>query len=302
MTKTHLDPYILVGVDGSAAANKAVRWAAAEADRRSKTLLIANITDVVGFGHVPEATLPGTSFFERVDSAGRDALSAAEQRVAKHFPSVRTTTIQTSGAPVAELIRLSGDAYLTVVGASGSGGVSSLLLGSVAMALVTDGHSPVAVIRGSENDGIVPTSGPVLLGVDAGRTSESAIAWAFDEASHRNTDLVALHAWTAYLDVYAHVYGLTAGVDLDAEAEGEKAAVAERLAGWQEKYPDVAVTNILRTGKPGPTLLADSANAQLVVVGSRGHGDATGVLFGSVSRALIHHAPCPVLVARNRDH
>ncbi|WP_343953543.1 universal stress protein [Tsukamurella spumae] len=187
------------------------------------------------------------------------------------------------------------------MGASGVGGFGSMLLGSVAMTLVTGSPNPVAVIRGNESrDGRVPRTGPVVLGVDAGASSEEAIAWGFDEASRRGTDLIAVHAWTAYVDVYARLYGVPPLDEIDAQIQAEEAAFAERLAGWREKYPEVAVTSLLRSGKPAKTLLEYAGDAQLVVVGSRGHGDITGVIFGSVSRSLIHQAPCPVLVARTR--
>ncbi|WP_261862340.1 universal stress protein, partial [Mycobacterium montefiorense] len=97
--------------------------------------------------------------------------------------------------------------------------------------------------------------------------------------------------------VYARLYGVPPFDEIDAQVEAEEAAFAERLAGWREKYPDVTVTPLLRSGKPAKTLLEYADDAQLVVVGSRGHGDFTGVLFSSVSRSLIHKAPCPVLVA-----
>lgn len=302
MITSHPDSHILVGVDGSAAAMRAVGWAAAEADRRSMPLMIANISDVVGFGEVPAVTVAeGIGIFSRLDAEGREALAAAKQHVVDHHPAVRVTTVQKSGGPVPKMVELSRDAFLTVVGASGVGGFGSMLLGSVAMALVTAGHSPVVVIRGDEShDGLVPRTGPVVLGVDTSASSEEAIAWAFDEASRRETGLIAVHAWMAYVDVYARLYGVPPVDEIDAQVQAEEAAFAERLAGWREKYPDVTVTALLRSGKPAKTLLEYADDAQLVVVGSRGHGDITGVLFGSVSRSLIHKAPCPVLVARTK--
>ncbi|WP_102102643.1 universal stress protein [Tsukamurella tyrosinosolvens] len=230
---------------------------------------------------------------------GREALAAAEHRVSKHFPSVRTTTVQHVGSPAVLLAEISEDAFLTVVGATGQVRLSAMLLGSIAMKLVTEGHSPLVVVRGSGDR--VAQSGPVVLGVDTGPSSESAIAWAFDEASRRNTGLVAVHAWTAYQQVYARRYRITAGANFEAEADGERAAFSERLAGWREKYPDVAVETVLRNGDTAKTMLEFATGARLVVVGSRGHGAVTGLVLGSISRSLIHHAPCPVLVARNRS-
>ncbi|GAA4397663.1 universal stress protein [Tsukamurella soli] len=291
------DPHVLVGVDGSAAALKAVTWAAAEAYRRSMPLLLVGVADGGAYGPLLGAS---DNSLAQIDAADGAALSAAEERVSKHYPSVTTTTVQWTGSPAAELIHLSRDAYLTVLGANGIGGFSATILGTVAMALVTNGHSPVAVIRGGEHD-VVPRTGPVVVGVDAGGSSEAAIAWAFDEASRRGATLTAVHAWTAYPDAYSQSLALASGIDWQAEAIEEQAVFAERLVGWREKYPDVPVRPVLRPGRAAEALLDHTAGAQLVVVGSRGHGDVTGVFFGSVSRALIHHARCPVLVARNHD-
>lgn len=117
MITNHSDSHILVGVDGSAAAMNAVGWAAAEADRRAMPLVIANISDVVGFGDVPALTVAeGIGIFSRLDTEGRKALTAAKQHVVDHHPAVRVTTVQKSGGPVPEMVELSRNAFLTVVG------------------------------------------------------------------------------------------------------------------------------------------------------------------------------------------
>ena len=84
---------------------------------------------------------------------------------------------------------------------------------------------------------------------------------------------------------------------LEWKSEGER-SLAEYLAGWQERYPDVQLHRIVVLDHPGPALLEESESAQLVVVGSHGRGGVTGMLLGSVSNAVIHAARAPVLVAR----
>jgi len=74
--------------------------------------------------------------------------------------------------------------------------------------------------------------------------------------------------------------------------------LAERLAGWSEKYPDVPVQRLVARGLAGHALLDQAAKAQLVVVGSRGHGEIAGLLLDSVSNALVHKAACPVAIVR----
>ncbi|HEY3467530.1 MAG TPA: universal stress protein, partial [Amycolatopsis sp.] len=78
----------------------------------------------------------------------------------------------------------------------------------------------------------------------------------------------------------------------------EDRLLSQRLAGWQEKYPEVEIRRVLVRERPRHALLDVSEEAQLVVVGSRGRGGFTGMLLGSTSQALVQHAQCPVLVVR----
>ena len=171
------------------------------------------------------------------------------------------------------------------------GALGRLVLGSVSTALIQHAHCPVAVIR-SGGAATPDRNAPVLVGVDGSAASEAATALAFDEASHRGVDLVALHAWS---DVA--VFPIL-GMDWrDRESQGEE-VLAERLAGWQEKYPDVHVQRLLVCDKPARWLIQESARAQLVVVGSHGRGGFPGMLLGSVSSAVAHSAQIPVVVVR----
>ncbi|MFC5286747.1 universal stress protein [Actinokineospora guangxiensis] len=86
--------------------------------------------------------------------------------------------------------------------------------------------------------------------------------------------------------------------DWDAIATDEKAVLAERLAGWSEKYPDVPVQRAVIRDRPAHALLLQAAQAQLLVVGSRGTSPLAGVLLGSTAQTVLHHAPCPVAVVR----
>lgn len=181
---------------------------------------------------------------------------------------------------------------MVVVGSRGMGGIGRVVLGSVSSGLVHYAHCPVAIIRGSqahEPDRI----SPVLLGIDGSTASEAATELAFDEASRRGVDLVALHAWS---DV--GVFPIL-GMDWrQYEDEGHE-VLAERLAGWQERYPDVQVRRRVVCDQPARWLLDESEHAQLVVVGSRGRGGFKGMLLGSVSSAVAQGAKAPVVVVRS---
>jgi nucleotide-binding universal stress UspA family protein len=138
----------------------------------------------------------------------------------------------------------------------------------------------------------------VVVGVDGSPTSEPALAMAFEEAAMRGADLVAVHAWIEFTSDTAYATARQFLVNWDAVETRERETLAERLAGWQEKYPDVTVRRVVTGGQPTKRLLDQAVDAQLLVVGSRGRGGFAGMLLGSTSQALIHHAPCPLLVVR----
>jgi nucleotide-binding universal stress UspA family protein len=237
-------------------------------------------------------------FFEAVESDGRARLAEAETAIRRAHPGLEFDVDLRSADPVPTLIKESGDARLIVLGSRGLGGFTGILAGSTAVALAAHGHCPVAVIRGRTPGAGPPSGGPVVAGVDGSPTSDSALAVAFDEASWRGADLVAVHTWLEFSSDNAYAYARQFLVDWDAIETREREVLAERLAGWQEKYPDVTVRRIVTRDRPVRCLLEHAADAQLLVVGSRGRGGFTGMLLGSTSQALIYHAPCPLLVTR----
>ena len=180
---------------------------------------------------------------------------------------------------------------MVVAGTSGLGAMGRLLLGSVTTGLVHHAHCPVAVIH--EPDSAADPGAPVLLGIDGSPASEAATALAFDEASRRGVGLLALHVWS---DV--GVFPILGQDWHDRENEGHE-ILAERLAGWQEQYPDVRVERLLYCDKPSHWLIKESERAQLVLVGSHGRGGFPGMLLGSVGSAVVQSVKVPVVVVRN---
>lgn len=277
---------IVVGIDGSESADRAVVWAAQTAASRAWTLRIVIAVD-------PPSHLSDTAEFRAVAGS---RLVAAEVLARETVDQAELDVVASAvdGKVVEVLMGESVGREAVVLGASGLGESDSGVIGSAAVALCAHGSSPVVVVRGRSIDGLPPAQGPVVVGVDGSAQGQSAVGVAFDEAAQRNSPLLAVHVWS---DVsLAQVSGVPR--DWESIAASEEAVLSESLAGWQEKYPDVEVRKIVAQDRPVRVLSQLSEQASLIVVGHRGRGGFTGMLLGSTSYALIHTADCPVMVVR----
>ncbi|KOX20512.1 universal stress protein [Saccharothrix sp. NRRL B-16348] len=279
---------IVVGVDGSESALTAVRWAAEEAARHRVPLELVHAYLLPRRGY-PEMVLTAHDVREAFEEQGRQWLEAAAASVRDLVPEVETSVVVDQ--PAGAMITASQGARLVVLGSRGLGGFLGMVVGSVAVSVAAHGRSPVVVVRGP-----YPATGPVVLGVDGSPAGEAAIGFAFEEASARDATLTALLAWTPLLA--GTPYADKVRVDWDEMEEQQRQSLAQRLAGWQEKFPDVAVDRRVVRERSTKALLDASRDAQLLVVGSRGRGGFAGMLLGSTSQALVHHAPCPLAVVR----
>lgn len=286
---------IVVGVDSSAASNMATRWAAHEAMTRNVPITLIHVIPAMSAGAVQfvSATIRA-QLQQQQDSAARkviaDAIEIVRNSTAGRGPQVSGEVCH--GHPVSTLVDLSKEARLVVVGPRGLGAFGEAVLGSVSAGLMQHAHCPVAVIHAHPPTSTQPNKLPVVVGIDGSPTSELATATAFDEASWRGVDLIALHAW---IDAPMFPLSPMRWAELQTGAE---AVLAERLAGFQERYPDVTVQRLLVLDHPARHLLDQSESAQLVVVGSHGRGGFAGMLLGSVSTAVVRAAHAPVIVAR----
>jgi len=132
----------------------------------------------------------------------------------------------------------------------------------------------------------------IVVGVDGSPGSLAALAWAVDEARTRTAVVEAVHAWhVPYVDTSAFV-ALSSDVDaMEAEAHAVLARAVAEVA-----HDGVVVDEVVRCASPASVLVEEAKDADLLVVGTRGHGGFAGLLIGSVSQQVTHHAPCPVVV------
>jgi nucleotide-binding universal stress UspA family protein len=289
---------ILVGVDGSAAALAAVRWAAQDAVLRNVPLTLVHVVSapVPGWALVPTPDALRHRQEKRAHEFIKSAIEVAEESTAELGP-VQIDSKVLHSATVPALVGLSKAAEMVVVGYHGHGGVLiRTFLGSVSSGLVYHAHCPVAVIPDEEPLMANVARAPVVVGIDGSPASEAATAIAFGEASGRGVGLIALHAWT---DLRVSDFKeLFPNVNWDAQLSHEEETLAERLAGWAERYPEVGIRRRIEIGEPARWLIEASERAQLVVVGSHGRGGFAGMLLGSVGAAVVNRARVPVIVAR----
>jgi len=267
---------IVVGTDGTAPGEAAVRWAAREATRREAPLRIVYAYEPDTGRHLAGAVL---------DAAVVQARAAASFQIRIEVDAV-------AGDPAAALLGQQ-DAGLLVVGNRGRGGFASLLLGSVSRRVATHATVAVVVVRGRTEI----AAGPVVAGVDDSPAAAGVLAAAFEAAATRGAPLAVVRTYTSPTPLWVGDIPAveTAVPKLDAE---ERERLEHELAPWREKYPEVDAEAVVSPDGAAAVLVAVSHSARMIVVGSRGHGPVATTLLGSTGLHLLHHAGCPVLVAR----
>lgn len=285
--------FIVAGVDGSEAAYDAAVWAAEEAARRHCQLKLVHAYSIPVVQEYPDYNPFPNDLGPILRDEGQRMAGRVSVDLRRSFTDLPIRVEVVNEQPTIALRRHSIGAALTVVGSDHVNRFHGVMLGSVALAVASSNTAPVAVIHGGQ---VQRTTGPVVVGVDGTHTSDAAVAFAFQDAAVRGTSLLAVHVWN---DISVPVSHRMRDVMDPARIEQEEQTLlAERTAGWADKYPDVQVQRIVVEGRSVAQLLERSAEAQLLVVGSHGRGGFTGMLLGSTSHSLIIHGTCPVVVVR----
>ena len=281
---------VVVGLDGRQPGRVALDWAIDEARWRRAPLRLLHATPMPLRGRAPE--LP--SEVAAGDEQSARILDEAVDRVRALSPATPVSTSPGRGNAAVMLVEASKDASCVVVGARTRGALASAFLGSTSVDVAAHAAAPVVVVR--QLPVVRPNRPGVVVGSDGSALSTAAIAEGFRQADERGLTLTVVHAW--FLDPGMGLAALQSEDALRAAGDAEHALAAEALAGWSEKYPDVLLRHHVINAHPVQALVEHSDGAELVIVGSRGRGGFGGLLMGSVSQGVLHHAHCPVMVVK----
>jgi nucleotide-binding universal stress UspA family protein len=280
---------IVVGADGSRHSLRAVEWAADEAALRGSSLRIVHaVAPWLQDKNVDPRLLVVRDWLL---AGGEECLGTAVEAARARAPGLDVGGEMVPGGASRILLDQARTASLIVLGSHGVGTVAGLLLGSTALQVVTHTAVPAVVVRHYE-----PVSlREIAVGVDGPPIGEPALALAFEEASLRGARLRAVHVWSDPGSIGPA--GTTPLVyDSEKVAAEHTHRLNDALAVWREKYPDVEVVTEVVHGRPVRILAGVSARVDLLMVGTRGRGGFAGLVLGSVSHGLLHHAHCPLAV------
>ncbi|MFD5484890.1 universal stress protein [Streptomyces virginiae] len=283
---------VTVGLDGSPESTAAARWAAHEAELRGASLDLVHAEE-----WLENPPLPVTTTEERRQWAEAVLRDTADETRRAH-PSLTVGTRRVGGLPSLALTRAAEDSDMLVLGSRALGSIAGFLVGSTSASTIIEAVRPVVLVRSVDRVGIPPDTtrdrGPVVVGVDIHQPSDKLLAFAFEEASHRNCPLVIIHGWSPP-PILSYAPALDPGVQQEM-AHGITTTLDEMISPWHEKYAALQVDSRATIGQPAIQILDAASTAALVVVGRRIRHSAFGTHIGPITHAVMHHAVAPVAV------
>jgi nucleotide-binding universal stress UspA family protein len=283
---------VIVGTDGTENSKAAVIWAAREAQRRGLPLRIAHVFE---WDWEEYRYSIGNDYIDVSRQMAEAVVNNATRQAQQVDPRLAIETDTLIGHTAARLLDIADQAELMVLGHRGRGGFAGLRLGSVSQRVATHAPCPVLVVRGREDP-----DGPVVAGLDDSPAADQVLETAFDAATAHRSALSIVRSYLPPIPLWLENVRASE-VETPEQDAAELARVEEQLAPWRAKYPDVAVEILVTHEGAASSLVGASLCAQLVVVGSRGRGRIRGALLGSAGLQLLHHAECPVLIARPHE-
>ncbi|MEV0173581.1 universal stress protein [Streptomyces sp. NPDC050803] len=283
---------VVVGLDGSPASVTAAWWAAREAvDRHLPVLLLHSWT-------TQPLDVPIAQEAHNKQRYGQEILTRTSAELLHRHADLDLTTELVSAPATQALLDRADNASMLVLGSRGHGSVASFLLGSISLHVLGLAPCPAVAVRAHDPAVAAGWEHPAAAGKDEivvgvhrpGPAADPLLEFAFTTAAahgHRVRAVTALPLST-----------LVTRQDEDFEQEA-RVRLAEILAPWREKFPDVPVIKHAATGPAAQVLLTASANACLTVVGRRRQPSHLTWKLGPVAHAALHHVPCPVAVVPN---
>jgi len=278
---------IIIGYDRSPDAEAAARWALDEAARTGAPVEFVYAYEWPTW--LPSASMvPAPAVWPdgETDRAIKATLYKAVATARQAHPSVRVHLAIVSNSAALTLIDRSTEAGLVVLGCRGHSAVTGLL-GSVSVAVSAHAHCPVVVVRGTP-----AADAPVVVGVDDSASAQSALGFAVEEAVARHVGLRVIRAWAPVTGLWEEGPMVTRTVTAP-----ERRSFDELVAVWRQKRPELDISAEAVVAHPAAALVEASKEAQLLVVGTRGHGVVAGMVLGSVGQHLLRHSACTVAVA-----
>ncbi|WP_410534884.1 universal stress protein [Streptomyces sp. KL2] len=283
---------VVVGVDPDPSRRSALAWAADEAARRGLPLRVVHAEGVPTGGYWSSELRPSwEQWNQALHEAGEQVLGEAVAFAEERQPRVEVSWLLAEGHPAWVLREEARGAAMAVVG---SWHLSSAqeLFGSAAVGLPLTAHAPCPVVVLREPEHVVRRPPYLVVGVDGSPDSAAAVDFAFEEASLRGAALRALYVWHP---------PLLGPLDENAAEQEARRLLSESVAGRTAAHPEVELRQECVRGHPVQVLAEASEQALGLVVGTRGRGGFTGMLLGSVSQGVLHHARCPVLTVPAAD-
>ncbi|MEU6510274.1 universal stress protein [Streptomyces sp. NPDC046942] len=278
---------IVVGIDPDPTDRAALAWAADEVDRRKRPLRLVHAREAPPSRYrTAELRAAWETWDEALRTLGTHALEQAEALVKGRRPKVDVSALLVEGDAATVLREQAREAAAVVLGSRHLTAVQELVRSlAVAVPVIAHAHCPVIVVREARH--ITQQPPFFVVGVDGSPDSKTAVDYAFEEAALCGAGLRALYVW------HPPLLGV---LDEQAAQQECRRLLSEIVAGRTSAYPDVEVHHEVVRGHPVKVLSEASAHALGLVVGSRGRGGFAGLLLGSVSQGVLHHALCPVMV------
>ncbi len=278
---------IVVGIDGSKDGERALLWAAEQAEHEGRTLTILNGAEdvpVLGEGWLAEAGIDRAQLHRSLELSANAVVESAAELVSSQHPELAVETCVIYDDPRTALTDVSPHAHLMVIGSRGRGSFRSTVLGSVSVGVARVASCPVVVCRPREGE---ESTRGVVVGADGSAESVPVIEFAYRQASLRGLPLTVMHCvW----DVAAMSAEWPVRAPEEAEGAEGHVLLGESVAGLGEKYPDVVVELELSVGLVDQCLTGVSREMDLVVVGRHHYGALSRLIYGSMSIAVLERA------------